>query len=104
MLVGYQQPLSGALEIIAIAVLPGAISLLIVLDVGGVTTQLGHEWAARYRRAPFKYLPVLPNWQEAALDPRRQRRRLQLGAGGVLACCVAILILEAVAIVVNGLR
>ena len=104
MLAGYQQPLSDAVAVVAMSLVFGGISLLIVLDIGGVATRSGREWAARHRRQPMRYLLFLRSWREDAFDEQRQRFWLRFGAGGVLACCVAILILEAVAIVVNGLR
>jgi hypothetical protein len=104
MVAGYQQPLSDALSTIAMALVFGGVSLLIVLDVGGVATRIGNDWAARHMRHPYRYLLLLRSWRDEAFDPHRQRFWLRFGAGAVVAVCVLVLILEAVAIAVNGLR
>jgi hypothetical protein len=93
----YQQPVGDAIGITLTVVFGALGSLALYRDVGGVNSRLANDVAARNRRAPFRYLRF-------DTDPEsilRVQRGIALAS---LALCVLLLVVEGIAVGVNGLR
>jgi hypothetical protein len=98
----YRQPLLDAVEIIVVFLLLGAGSLALFFDVGGVSSDLVRQIAAR-KRNDLKDLQMgrMPNWF-ADLDSLRQWHR-SFAMVCFVVCC-GVLVLEIVSLVFNGVR
>jgi hypothetical protein len=103
-MMAYQQPVSDAIWI-TLTCAAGAIgSLALYRNVGGVTSRLANNVAARNRRAPFRYLLLTRSAREFNTDPERLARTQRTIALVTFLLCVTLLIVEVVAVAVNGFR
>ena len=103
-MMAYQQPVSDAIWITLTCVAGAIGSLALYRDVCGVNSRLANDVAARNRRAPFRYLLLTRSAREFNTDPERLLRTQRTAALVSFLLCVTLLIVEVVAVAVNGFR
>ena len=101
----HQQPLSDAVGIITTFVVLGLVSLVMYVDYRGWRTAWASKLVEQYQQPSGRWRFLMTRSTRAFYsDPIRVRRIYRISSGVGLLMSVAVLVLEAVALVTRGLR
>lgn len=103
MLGAYRQPLSDAVFVTVTFVLAALGAFAFARDVRGCATDLARRVATQHGRAPHRYL-MARRLRDGSTDPARLRHTFTVSACVTFVIACGVLVLETLAVGVNGVR